>query len=102
MDDELDFGEYLGMIRKHWIWALLSFVIVLGAVVAYTYLSDPVYETKSLILLTNQDEANFALGSSAAPKTTDLETQRVILGSPSVMNPIYIKYGKDTFSFQQA
>lgn len=98
MDDELDFGEYLRILRKHWVTAFVSFIIVLGAVIAYTYLSMPVYETKSLILVTSQDQANAILGSSTSKTTADLESQKVIIQSSNVMNPIYIKYGEKSFT----
>jgi uncharacterized protein involved in exopolysaccharide biosynthesis len=96
MDDELDIGEYIYIVKRNWLWAVIGFILVLGAIVAYTYTTEPIYEATSLVVLTSQDQANFLLGSSA-PKTTDLETQKVIIQSPSVMYQIYTKYGEDTF-----
>jgi uncharacterized protein involved in exopolysaccharide biosynthesis len=96
MDDELDIKEYLNVVKKYWIWSILVFIIVLGAIAAYTYTSEPVYEARSLVVITTQDQANFLLGSSA-PKTTDLETQKIIIQSPSVLYQIYQKYGENTF-----
>jgi uncharacterized protein involved in exopolysaccharide biosynthesis len=96
MDDELDLREYLTIIKKHWYWSTLTFILVLAGIIAYTYYTDPVYETSTMVVLTSQDQANFILGSSA-PKTADLETQKIIIQSPAVMYKIYQDYGEDSF-----
>jgi len=96
MNDELNLTDYIKIIKKQYIWAILGFILVFGAIAAYTFLSQPVYESKSLIVITSQDQANFLLGSSA-PKVTDLETQKIIIQSPNILYPLYEKYGENSF-----
>lgn len=98
MDDELDFKEYLNIVGKYWGWTLLVFILVFGAIATYTFLSEPVYEAKSLVVLTSQDQANFLLGSSA-PKASDIELQKVVIQSPNVIYPILKDYG-ETFDLE--
>jgi len=97
MNDEIELAEYAKIVKRHWILACLSFIIVLGAIIAYTILSPKVYEAKSLIVITSQDQANFLLGSSA-PKVTDIETQKIVIQGSDVMNPIYSIYKENTFT----
>ncbi|MGV8162103.1 MAG: GumC family protein [Candidatus Nanoarchaeia archaeon] len=96
MEEELEFTDYLNIMKKHWFLALISFILVLGAVVVYTEIIPPIYEAKTLLIVNNQDQANFLLGSSA-PKSTDLETQRIIIQSPMILAPIYEEHGDQSF-----
>jgi len=95
-EDEIDLYHYMHLLKKNWAMSLFVFILVLGAVIAYTLLSDPVYESKSLVAITSQDQTSFLLGSSA-PKVSDLETQKLVILSSSVMNKLYARYGIDTF-----
>jgi uncharacterized protein involved in exopolysaccharide biosynthesis len=70
---------------------------VFGAIIAYTLMAVPSYNAKSLVAITNQDQATFLLGTSTSPKITDLEGQKVIIQSSSVMLPIYAAYGENAF-----
>jgi polysaccharide biosynthesis transport protein len=96
MDDDADLREYWGVIRKRKLIFTLGFLLVLVVVIAYTFLSEPVYEAKSMVVITNQNQANFLLGNSA-PGTSNIETQRIIIQSPSVMRPIMMKYSDTDF-----
>lgn len=96
MDDDITFRDYARVMKRYWGWVLLVFILVFGAVAAYTFLSRPVFESTSLVILSNSDQANFILGNSA-PKSADIETQMVIIQSPGVMAPIYAQYGMDSF-----
>jgi len=91
-DDEVDIDYYLKLLKRHWLMSIFVFLLVLGGTIAYTMLSTPVYEAKSQVVITSQDQTSFLFGSSA-PKISDLETQAVIILSPSVMNGIYTEYG---------
>lgn len=96
-EDEIDIGQYIHILKKHWLISVLSFILVLGGVIAYTMMSTPVYEAKSMVVITSQDQTSFLLGSTA-PRVGDLETQKVMILSSSVMNPVYQKHGVDTFT----
>ncbi|MGV8172324.1 MAG: GumC family protein, partial [Candidatus Woesearchaeota archaeon] len=96
-EEEIDIYHYIKLLRMYWILAFIMFLLVFGAVIAYTYLSAPVYEAKSLVAITTQDQTSFLLGSTA-PKVSDLETQKLVILSSNVMNKIYAEYGVDTFT----
>ncbi|MGV8141095.1 MAG: GNVR domain-containing protein [Candidatus Woesearchaeota archaeon] len=95
-EEEVDFQHYIRLLRKYWIVSAITFIIVLGAVLAYTFLKAPTYEAKSLVAITSQDQSSFLLGSSV-PKVSDLETQRLVIQGSGVMNTIYSQYGVGTF-----
>lgn len=98
-NDEIQLSDYIKLIGKHWIWAIFSFIIVFGAILAYTLTSSPVYESKSLVAITGQDQASFLFGNSAAPKVTDIETQKVVIQSSNVMYAVYSRHKYGSFSF---
>jgi uncharacterized protein involved in exopolysaccharide biosynthesis len=91
-NDDIDIMDYLVIMKDNWFWSFIGFILVFSAVLAYTDFSDSVYESKSLVLISNQDPVNFLLGS-ASPKIGDLETQKLIIQGNSIMYPIYSKYG---------
>jgi uncharacterized protein involved in exopolysaccharide biosynthesis len=97
-DDEIDISEYLRIVRKHFGVAILAFIVVLGAICAYTFLSMPVYESSSLVYISTQDQSSFLLGTSTPKVNSDLETQKVIILSQGVLSPIYAKYGINSFT----
>lgn len=96
MDDEMDLREYWRVVRKRRLIFTLGFLLVLVVVAAYTFLSEPVYEARSMVVITNQNQANFLLGNSA-PGTSNIETQRIVIQSPGVMRPILMKYNDVDF-----
>ena len=98
MDDELDFSDYMHMLKRHWFLSLITFIIVFGAILAYTFFTASTYQAKSLITLNSQDQANFLLGSSA-PKVTDIQTQMIVIQSSNVMYPVYSRHDANTFTF---
>lgn len=95
MDDELDLAAYLEAAKDHWPWALLAFATIIGITLAYAFLAPPVYEAKSIIHLTTQDQESYFLLGSYAPRAADLETQKVIIQGPQVLYPIYEQHGED-------
>jgi uncharacterized protein involved in exopolysaccharide biosynthesis len=90
---EADFLYYFNLVRKYWLFSAIVFVLVLGFVLAYTFMTLPVYEAKSLVSVASQDQSSFLLGSSAPKLSTDLEAQKFIILSPGVLNPVYQKGG---------
>ncbi|MBN1792918.1 hypothetical protein JW826_04520 [Candidatus Woesearchaeota archaeon] len=99
-DNEIDFLEYLDALKENWIAATVAFLVVFGLVLAYTLTTTPMYESRSLVFVASQDQASFLLGN-AAPKTiSDLETQKIILQSTSVLGPIYAEHPIDSFELK--
>ena len=98
-DDELDIAQYLAAIKKYWVLSFFIFALLFSAILAYTFMTEPIYEAKTLLVSTNQDQGNFLLGS-AAPRSSDIETQKIIIQSPAVLFPIHRTYGIDTFSLK--
>ena len=47
--------EYLAALRRHWLLALLTFLVVLAASIASLYVIDPVYRTEAEVLIRTED-----------------------------------------------
>ncbi|HJX05873.1 MAG TPA: polysaccharide biosynthesis tyrosine autokinase [Candidatus Nanoarchaeia archaeon] len=86
-EESINFSDYFYMLRKSWGLALLVFIIIMGAAIAYTLLSPKIYQSRSLVLVTTQDQSSILLGQSLAK--TDIETQKELIMSSSVMNSVY-------------
>jgi len=93
MDDEISLGDYWRILKRHWPIFFVGFIIVFSAVLTYTFLSEPVYESRSLVVITSQDQANFLLGSSAS-RVGDIETQRTIIQSYIIVHPVFLEFGE--------
>lgn len=87
-DDSINFSEYFHILRKSWLLALVIFILIIGAAYLYSVKAPKVYQTRSLVLVTSQDQSSYLLGQSLAPKV-DIETQKNIIMSSSVMTPVY-------------
>ncbi len=96
MDDEIDIKDYWLMFKRYWKFSLLIFILILGAVIVYSYIIPPTYEARSLVMVAAQDQASVVLDSTA-PRV-DIETEREIIMSTSVLAPIYAEYGIDQFT----
>jgi uncharacterized protein involved in exopolysaccharide biosynthesis len=95
-EDEIDFQYYLKLLKRYRVVASIVFILIFGAILAFTFLSSPTYEAKSLVAISSQDQTSFLLGSSV-PKVSDLETQTLIIQGTSVMGDVYEQYGIDKF-----
>jgi|GEM_PF-6564537 len=95
-DEEVELSYYYNILRKNWLLALIIFLIVMGAAIAYTLTAPKIYEAKSLVLVTSQDQTSYLLEGSIATIPTagvDIETQKEIITSSSVLNPVYEEFG---------
>ncbi|MBN2459682.1 polysaccharide biosynthesis tyrosine autokinase [Candidatus Woesearchaeota archaeon] len=96
-DDSINFSDYFHIIGKSWLLAVIIFIVILGAAYAYTTTAPKIYQARSLVLVTSQDQSSLLLGQSIAPKT-DIETQKEIIMSSSVMGPVYFSMGMSEFN----
>ena len=58
---ENEFRDYLSILARRWLTIVITTVLVVAAVVGYTYTQDPVYETSAQVLLqadSSDDTAN--------------------------------------------
>jgi polysaccharide biosynthesis transport protein len=58
---ENEFRDYLSILARRWLTIVITTVLVVAAVVGYTYTQDPVYETSAQVLLqadSSDDAAN--------------------------------------------
>ena len=58
---ENEFRDYLSILARRWLTIVITTVLVVAAVVGYTYTQDPVYETSAQVLLqadASDDNAN--------------------------------------------
>jgi capsular exopolysaccharide synthesis family protein len=95
MEEEFDFRESWKMLRHNAVLAIIVFVIILGAVIAYTVTSPKIYEARSLIMVTRQDQTSLLMGTQL--NTVDMETQKSIVLSNSVLGQVYQKYAGNYF-----
>jgi uncharacterized protein involved in exopolysaccharide biosynthesis len=95
-EDEIDFQYYLKLLKRYRVVASIVFILIFGAILAFTFLSSPTYEAKSLVAISSQDQTSFLLGSSV-PKVSDLETQKLVIQGSNVMSDVYEQFGTDTF-----
>ncbi len=97
MDEDIDIKDYWLMLKRYWKFSLFIFILILGGIIAYSYITPPTYEARSLVMIAAQDQTSVILDSTA-PRV-DIETEREIIMSASVLAPIYSEYGVDQFTF---
>jgi len=90
-EDNVELSDYLVMIRKNWLVALIIFLVIMGAAVLYTLTAPKIYQARSLVMLTSQDQTSVLLGSSsvATLPRIDIETEKEIIMSSSVLSQVY-------------
>lgn len=86
MEDEINFKEYYYMVKKNWLLILLIFAFIVSGTTYYTLKMEPVYEARSLVVVTAQDQTSQLLGNSLAK--FDMETQVQIIQSSSVLGAV--------------
>lgn len=85
MDDEINLKEYWIIFKKN-IWLILIiFLIIFGASFAYTYTTDPVYESRSVVVIESNNPLTELMGRRSP--AIDMNTQEVIIKSSSVLYP---------------
>lgn len=89
MEDEINIMDYLKMVRKHWLLSIIVFMLILGGVMAYTFSMAPVYETRSLVMVSDSDPGSL-LFSSYRPRV-DINTEVEIMKSSAVFGRVLEK-----------
>ena len=97
MNEQIELADYFWMIRKNIILSAGIFIIILGCVALYTFTAPKTYEALSQIMVTSQDQTSMLL--EAAPSRIDIETEKQIIMSASVMDAVYAKF-PDNFEFK--
>jgi capsular exopolysaccharide synthesis family protein len=95
MDEEFELKDFYNQIKKNKITGLIIFLLIFISVIAYSLITSPIYEAKSRVMVTNQDQTSYLLGSTIT--RIDLETQREIILSGRVLNTVYTKYAEEEF-----
>ncbi len=54
-DDAPGLSEYLSLLRRHWLLALLTFLVVLAVSVGSLFVTNPVYRAEAEVLLRTED-----------------------------------------------
>jgi capsular exopolysaccharide synthesis family protein len=86
-DETFELADYYSMVNKNWLLASIVFILILGAVIAYTLTSPKIYQARSMVMITTQDQTSVLLDQ---PNTKiDLATQKEIILSRSVMGSVY-------------
>jgi len=89
-EEDVELSDYLVMIKRNWLLTLIIFLVILGAALFYTYTTPKAYQARSMVMITTQDQTAYLLGGSFAnlPRT-DIQTQREIVLSGSVLSQVY-------------
>jgi len=95
MDNEFEIADYIRILKKYWVLAALIFIAVFSLAMLYTFVSPKIYEARSLVMVNSQDQTSYLLDATMA--RVDMETQRELIMSLAVLDPIYTEYGKDSF-----
>jgi capsular exopolysaccharide synthesis family protein len=89
-EDNVELSDYFTMLKKNWLIALIIFLVIMGAAILYTVRSPKIYLARSAVMVSTQDQTAYLLGSTFAnAPRTDIQTQRAIVLSSSVLNPVY-------------
>jgi len=86
-EENFEISDYLIMLKKNWLLASIVFIVILGAVIIYTLTSPKIYQARSMVMITTQDQTSYLLGQPAA--RVDIQTQEQIILSRSVMSSVY-------------
>lgn len=86
-EEDFEISDYLTMVNKNWILATVVFILIVGAVVAYTLTSPKIYQARSMVMVTTQDQTSYLLGQTAT--RVDIQTQKEIILSRSVLSSVY-------------
>ncbi|MBN2052655.1 polysaccharide biosynthesis tyrosine autokinase [Candidatus Woesearchaeota archaeon] len=97
-EENIELTDYFIILKRNWFLTLIIFLIIMGAAIAYTFTTPKIYSARSLVMVTSQDQTSFVLGNSIAsvPKV-DIETEKGIIMSTSVLNPIYSEFPEGNF-----
>jgi capsular exopolysaccharide synthesis family protein len=95
MDEEFDFRESWNILKNNAILAISIFVVILAVALVYTFTAPKVYEARSLVMITRQDQTSMLLGTQL--NAVDMETQKEIVLSGSVIWPVYQKFNGQYF-----
>lgn len=96
MGDEINLGDYLSAIRRNITLFLTVFFIVFSTCTIYTFNTPQIYEAKSQIVFNSPDQTMLTPGSASAPKA-DIETEKQVILSQSILNPIFERYAGTYF-----
>jgi len=90
-EEDVEISDYYRMLKNNWELALGIFVLIMAVAVFYTFLTPKVYQARSLVMITSQDQTAYLLGSSfSSLPRTDIETEKAIIMSGSVLGPVYV------------
>lgn len=87
MEDEIDFRDYLVVLRKNIPLIIFVFLIVFTCAIYYNMVVPPSYESRSLLVVNSQDEISLLLPTNA-PRI-DMETHVEVIKSASVLGWVY-------------
>lgn len=87
--------DVLGALRKHWITAVVTLVVVFAAAAAYTFTRTPMYTATSELLATYRSSSGAAAGSAgnelnsgASYINSQIQTYPQLVKTESVLQPV--------------
>lgn len=85
MDEDL--SDLMYVFKKNTTLIILLFLVIFAAIVTYTLTTTPIFESKTLVVVSAQDTSGYLLGSSSSK--INLETQAQIIQSAAVLEHAY-------------
>ncbi len=87
MEEELELSDYWNIVKNQWKLIALVLVVVLAIAGIYSYLASPVYEARTLVVVTNQDYSSLILSGISLPRI-DITTETEIIRSQAVLGVV--------------
>lgn len=99
----MELQNYLSILRDRWITALLTAVLVFGAVAAFTFLQTPEYQATNRVFVQTQAGSNVAdLNSGVNFASQQITSYADVATTPLVLDPVIDELGLDVTAQQLA
>lgn len=99
----MELQHYLTILRDRWISALVTALLVLGAVVAFTLLQTPEYQATNRVFVQTQAGNSVAdLNSGANFASQQITSYADVATTPLVLDPVIDELGLDTTAHELA
>ncbi len=95
----MEFSDYLRILRKNWLVAILATFLGLGAMTGYTLTRTPIYESSSTVFVSTQAGSTAAdLQQSSTFTQARINTYVGLATTPAVLDPVIAQLGLVTTS----
>ena len=97
LDSPMSPQSFLSIIARRFKLIMLSFLIIVGAVTAVTFLLPPLYEASSRVIVSYQDDYEKAMHPSSARLPYDaISTELAIMKARTILEPVVVNLRLDS------